>query len=103
MRVLHLNTSDVQGGAARGAYWMHTALRRAGVDSRMLVAEKYTDDDTVIGPKTITGSQKIRNGIRQTVEHWPLRSYPKKGAGLFSPAIYPNPVINQIRKINPDI
>lgn len=103
MKVLHLNTSDINGGAARGAYWMHTALKRAGVDSHMLVAEKYTNDDTVIGPKTITGGQKILNGIRQTVEYWPLKSYPNKSSGMFAPAIYPNPVIKRIQEINPDI
>ena len=103
MKILHLSTSDINGGAARGTYWMHTALKRAGIDSRMLVAEKYTSDDTVIGPNGITGSQKIFNGIRQTVEYWPLKRYPHKLPGLFSPAIYPNPVIKQIEQIKPDI
>ncbi|EKV00915.1 glycosyltransferase [Leptolyngbya sp. PCC 7375] len=103
MKILHLSTSDANGGAARGAYWMHTALKRAGVDSHMLVAEKYTDDSTVIGPSGITGGQKILNGIRQTVEYWPLKRYPHKSPGLFSPAIYPNPVIKQIQQIKPDI
>ena len=103
MKVLHVSTSDINGGAARGTYWMHTALKRAGIDSHMLVAEKYTSDDTVIGPSGITGSQKILNGIRQTVEYWPLKRYPHKSPGLFSPAIYPNPVIKQIKQIKPDI
>ena len=103
MKILHLSTSDINGGAARGTYWMHTALKRAGIDSRMLVAEKYTNDDTVIGPNGVTGSQKIFNGIRQTVEYWPLKRYPHKLPGLFSPAIYPNPVIKQIEQIKPDI
>lgn len=103
MKILHLSTSDASGGAARGTYWMHTALKQAGVDSYMLVAEKHTSDETVVGPKTITGGQKILSGIRQTVEYWPLRCYPKKSSGFFSPAIYPNPVIKRIKDINPDI
>lgn len=103
MKILHLSTLDANGGAARGAYWMHTALKQAGVDSYMLVAEKHTSDDTVIGPSSITGGQKIFNGIRQAVEYWPLKHYPNKSSGFFSPAIYPNPVIKRIKKINPDI
>ncbi len=103
MKVLHLSTSDANGGAARGAYWLHTALKQAGVDSHMLVAEKYTNDNTVIGPNNITGGQKILNGIRQTVEYWPLKRYPQKSPGLFSPAIYPHPVIKRIKQIKPDI
>ena len=103
MKVLHLSTSDINGGAARGAYWTHTALKRAGIDSHMLVAEKYSHDATVTGPNGITGGQKILNGIRQTVEYWPLKRYPSKASGLFSPAIYPNPIIKKIHQINPDI
>lgn len=103
MKVLHLSTADSNGGAARGAYWMHQALRQAGVDSWMLVAEKYTSDPTVIGPTGITGSQKVFNGIRQTVEYWPLKRYKNKKARAFSPAIYPSKIVSQIEAINPDI
>jgi glycosyltransferase involved in cell wall biosynthesis len=47
IRVLHLSTSDSGGGAARAAYRLHTGLRRAGVESSMLVWEKKTDDPHV--------------------------------------------------------
>lgn len=82
---------------------MHKALRQAGVDSWMLVAEKYTNDPTVIGPTGVTGSQKIFNGIRQTVEYWPLKRYKYKKTGAFSPAIYPRKIAAQVETINPDI
>src|SRR3546814_709590 len=29
MRVLHLSTFDIRGGAARGTYWLHQALARS--------------------------------------------------------------------------
>lgn len=103
MKVLHLSTADANGGAARGAYSMHKALRGAGVDSWMLVAEKYTRDPTVIGSTGVTGSQKVFNGIRQTIEYWPLKSYKNKKSGLFSPAIYPSKIAAQVEAINPDI
>jgi glycosyltransferase involved in cell wall biosynthesis len=47
MRVLHLSTSDVGGGAARAAYRVHTGLLRLGVDSRMLVLKRQSGDPTV--------------------------------------------------------
>jgi len=47
MRVLHLSTGDALGGAARAAYRLHSGLRRAGLDSRMLVGRRDTDDPTV--------------------------------------------------------
>lgn len=48
MKVLHINTFDQFGGAARAAYRLHTGLQRIGVESRMLVADKRSTDHTVI-------------------------------------------------------
>lgn len=103
MKVLHLSTADANGGAARGAYWMHKALLQAGVDSHMLVADKFTSDPTVTGSTGITGSQKIRKGLRQTLEYWPLKRYKNKKSGVFSPAIAPNNIAVQVEAIDPDI
>jgi glycosyltransferase involved in cell wall biosynthesis len=103
MKVLHLSTADANGGAARGAYWMHKALCSAGVDSHMLVADKFTSDRTVIGASDITGSQKVAKGIRQTIEYWPLKRYKNKQPGPFSPAIYPSRIAAQVEAIDPDI
>lgn len=47
MKVLHVATSDRSGGAAIAAYRLHQALRRAGVESEMLVLRKVTADPTV--------------------------------------------------------
>jgi glycosyltransferase involved in cell wall biosynthesis len=47
MRVLHLSTSDIGGGAARAAYRLHTGLSRLGVDSKMLVLKRQSGDATV--------------------------------------------------------
>jgi len=49
MKILIVNTSDIQGGAARAAYRLHKALLGSGVDSQMLVQNKRSDDHTVIG------------------------------------------------------
>ena len=47
MRVVHLSIFDRRGGACIAAYRQHTALRRSGVDSRMWVRFKVTDDSAV--------------------------------------------------------
>lgn len=51
MKILYLSTSDIAGGAARGAYRLHKGLINKGVDSTLLVQEKVTDDFTVHGPR----------------------------------------------------
>lgn len=47
MKVVQVNTIDSQGGAARAAYRLHSGLRASGIDSKMLVKEKTSADDTV--------------------------------------------------------
>ncbi len=53
MNVLHLNASDVSGGAARAAYRIHRSIvaqsSDLGICSRMRVGRKFTDDITVFG------------------------------------------------------
>jgi hypothetical protein len=41
MRVVHLNTSDCQGGAARSAFRLHKGMMEIGVESSMLVQKKF--------------------------------------------------------------
>ena len=36
MKVLHIVAGELNGGAARGAYWLHKGLRKIGVDSSVL-------------------------------------------------------------------
>ena len=47
MKVVHLNQSDAQGGAAVAAYRIHRCLVSRGVDSEMWVDQKMTDDASV--------------------------------------------------------
>lgn len=47
MRVVHLATTDITGGAARSAYRLHQGLLELGEESVMLVRDKEADDPTV--------------------------------------------------------
>ncbi|WP_447600699.1 glycosyltransferase family 4 protein [Nitrospira sp. Nam80] len=48
LRVVHLSTFDITGGAARAAYRLNAGLREAGIQSSMFVREARTKDDSVI-------------------------------------------------------
>lgn len=48
MRITHISTYDSAGGAARAAYRLHTGLLALGQESKLLVQQKGTDDDTVL-------------------------------------------------------
>jgi glycosyltransferase involved in cell wall biosynthesis len=47
LRILHLSTTDIRGGAARAAYRLHGGLCRQGYDSSMFVAHRGSDDPSV--------------------------------------------------------
>lgn len=50
MNILHLSNGDIQGGAARAAYRIHTALLAAGHQSGMFVRNQASDDWRVKTP-----------------------------------------------------
>ena len=47
MNVLHINTIDIKGGAAKVAYMLKTELEKRGRQSSMFVKLKYSDDPEV--------------------------------------------------------
>ena len=55
MRVLHITNSDKHGGASIAAYRLHKALLKKGIDSKMLVLDKITDEKEIF---SITENRK---------------------------------------------
>lgn len=51
MRILHLSTSDIGGGAARAAFRLHTGLQRLGHQSTMLVLRRTSGQESVLQMK----------------------------------------------------
>ncbi|WP_392482476.1 glycosyltransferase family 4 protein [Nostoc sp. C110] len=101
MKVLHLSTHDIGGGAARAAYRLHTGLQDIGLQSQMLVQEKSSNDKTVIAPKI-----RLFQGIAKaklTFESLPLKLYTQKKNTPFFIQWLPDRVIPKVAQINPDI
>lgn len=102
MKILIVNASDIDGGAARAAYRLHKALLLQGMDSQMLVQSKSSDDFTIIGP--LTKSEKLISKIRPTLSSLPTKFYKNKTKTLFSPNCLPfSNIVKKINEINPDI
>jgi glycosyltransferase involved in cell wall biosynthesis len=101
MKILHISTHDISGGAARAAYRLHTGLQNIGLQSQMLVQEKYSHDKTIIAPKI-----RLFQGIAKaklTVESLPLKLYRQKKNTPFFTQWLPDRVIPKVAQINPDI
>ncbi|WP_406659835.1 glycosyltransferase family 4 protein [Methanolobus sp. ZRKC3] len=110
MKPLLLNTSDIQGGAARAAYRLHQGLQQIDVESKMLVQKKSSNDNSVIGPKTnIKGPRSSTWNImavgRYLVDRLPLIYYdPHNFKQIdWSPQWLPNNIHRKINKLNPDV
>ncbi len=101
MKILILSTSDIDGGAARAAYRLHTSLLDAGIESQMLVKDKHSIDPTVL---CISNSkiQKGINALRPSIDRINVNRY--KPRSLFSQSwVGFNGISEQVNRINPDI
>lgn len=102
MKILIVNASDINGGAARAAYRLHTALLSQNIDSQMLVQSKISDDFTVIGPRKKV--EKILSKIYPILNNLSLKFYKNKTKTPFCSNNLPFlNIVDKINKINPDI
>ncbi|MEX0923961.1 MAG: glycosyltransferase family 4 protein [Rhodovibrionaceae bacterium] len=101
MRILHLSTSDIRGGAARGSYFLHRKLREQGIDSRMLVGRKYGDDPMVTELRGALAPFSER--LRARLDQLPLRRYDKTGESFWSVGWQRRPLAAAIEAIAPDV
>lgn len=102
MRIVHISTRDSLAGAFRGAYTLHHALRQHGIDSQMLVARKYTQDPTVHLPTAALPARAL-HALRMVREIVALAPYPKRRAGIFSPATVSANLQPALQRLAPDV
>jgi glycosyltransferase involved in cell wall biosynthesis len=101
MKPLLINTSDIEGGAARAAYRLHTGLRNIGIDSTMLVQSKSSDDSWVIGPNT--KKEKLMAKVRPQIDSLPLKLHRSRQSTTWSNAVFFSDIAGKIKDLNPDI
>jgi glycosyltransferase involved in cell wall biosynthesis len=103
MKVSIISQSDYHSGAMISAYRLHDGLRKAGIDSTILVGEKSTDDENIIAPDGIWG-----NGWHQrlpALDCLPLDIiHRNRNKNLtFHLEWVPDNIIKRINKISPEI
>jgi hypothetical protein len=66
MKIVHISTSDLGGGAQRAAYRLHTGLRRLGRDSSMFVPKRHSDYPSVVAfEPPMDLASRIRRRLRR--------------------------------------
>lgn len=101
MKILHLNDSDLDGGAAKAAYRLHQGLQTAGHQSNLLVRTKASANSAVLK------QQDAVTKLGPLVSYLPLRLSKHKPTAQFSPQHslpgLPNQILRRARLIAPDI
>ncbi|KKD39247.1 glycosyltransferase family 4 protein [Limnoraphis robusta] len=97
MKILHLSSTDIEGGAARAAYRLHQGLCSVGIHSQMLVRGKFSTDQTVIAEKSLLTK------LGPPSSNIPLKLYPKRPRTRFAVQWFPDILASKVSQINPDI
>lgn len=84
MKVVHLIAGELRGGAARGAYWLHQALRKLDVASTVLTTARDNLGDISVIRLTDSALGKLKWALRYRMGQIPLKLYRKRQAVTFS-------------------
>ena len=87
MKILHVVGGDLSGGAARGAYWLHNALNRGGIESKLIVSRASRINDPNVIEIEQSKVDKLKNMVRSQLDQIPLYIYRKRDRYIFSSAI----------------
>ena len=101
MKILHLNTTDIQGGAARAAYRLNKGLQSINLDSKMLVQKKSSDDNTVF--EFDSKLNKVMRILRSKIDSLPLKCYKERKKFTWSVSFVGKNIKNKINNLSPDI
>lgn len=84
MKILHVVAGDLSGGAARGAYWLHLAQRKIGIESSLLTDSRTTYNDPFIYSFGSSALNYFVNRVFNKLGNFPIRLYPKRKRRIFS-------------------
>lgn len=95
-KVLHITANTINEGASKGAYVLHKALLKKGIDSYMLV-QNYKGDDPRIIPGLRSQFQKFHYAVITAFKQSLLFFYPKRNRYVFSSGFFG---INLMKRVN---
>lgn len=101
MKVLQLNYSDINGGAARAAYRIHYALRASGVDSTFVANVDTAGDWTVQGPTSKAAKAWTR--VRPQLGVLPTKLLRTGNRIIHSPSILPSGRVHTLNARDADV
>lgn len=101
MKVLHLGYSDTKGGANIAMMRLHNSLIQQNIDSKVLVAEKVSEDPNVIGPNK--SFELIISEIKKILIRQKKHIFNNNESQSHSVNFFRSNIVKKINEINPDI
>lgn len=103
MKVVHLVGGSLSGGAARGAYWLHRALRELGVDSRIVMAISEGSADEHVYGRPRTPLNRITRTLLRQLDQAPSRLYRRREQRIFSTGFFGHDLSKHVAVVDADI
>jgi len=88
MKILHIISGELNGGAARGAYWLHKGLRKIGVDSYILSNSFDALNDSEVFTTADSKKNKVMELIRGQLDTAPSWLYRNRKRVIFSTGFF---------------
>jgi glycosyltransferase involved in cell wall biosynthesis len=102
VKIIHLSCWDINGGAFRATYRIHHSLLKQGINSRLWVNKKKSDDWTVEGSNSKI--DKVWNQLRLGAINYSLVKMLKtKNKIIHSPSVLPSNWVKHINNSDADI
>jgi len=101
MKITLLSYEDSGGGAGRAALKLQHALEDFGVDSKLRVARKRTDQNNVIGHSSLL--QKISRNLNEYISNSFINRNQSINSGFKSLTIIPNRIDHELNNSDTDI
>lgn len=101
MKVLLLNATDIDGGAARAAFRLHQGLQGIEVESQLLVQRKLGDSPGVITAQNQFEAELAK--VKWRLDRLPMQIYPGRTQEAYSLAWFPERIGSKVAQINPEL
>jgi glycosyltransferase involved in cell wall biosynthesis len=101
MKVVIMNTTDIEGGAARCAHRLHRGLRQAGIDSTYFVQKKFSAATDVVTSNS--WPNRLFADLRPGIDRIPMRLYSHRQRGPFSTGLMSPFDMAPVVALDPDV
>lgn len=84
MKVLHLVAGSLSGGAARGAYWLHSAQREVGIDSTLVTSGRDDLGEDSVVALGASNVSRVKFALLNRLGNLPTLFYRKRKPWIFN-------------------